>query len=80
MWRTGWSRFDGVASRMLIELALTVLGRRVGRRDFRCKWGSGGGYAGTLERCSWTRRTTIAPSPTAVAQRLVEPDRTSPAA
>ena len=29
---------------------------------------------------SWTNRTTIAPSPTAVAQRLTEPERTSPAA
>ena len=29
---------------------------------------------------SWTKRTTIAPSPTAVAQRLTEPERTSPAA
>jgi hypothetical protein len=40
MWRTGWSRFDGVAPPMPIELALTVLGRR-GRRDFRCKSRSG---------------------------------------
>ncbi len=30
--------------------------------------------------CSWTKRTTVAPSPTAVAQRLIEPERTSPAA
>ena len=29
---------------------------------------------------SWTKRTTAAPSPTAVAQRLIEPARTSPAA
>jgi len=29
---------------------------------------------------AWTNWTTIAPSPTAVAQRLVEPERTSPAA
>src|SRR5262249_11993943 len=28
---------------------------------------------------SWTNRTTAAPSPTAVAQRLIEPARTSPA-
>jgi hypothetical protein len=38
------------------------------------------GYAGTPEKRSCTKRTTIAPSPTAVAQRLMEPDRTSPAA
>jgi hypothetical protein len=31
-------------------------------------------------RCSWTKRTTVAPSPIAVAQRLIEPERTSPAA
>src|SRR4051794_18685937 len=31
-------------------------------------------------RCAWTNCTTIAPSPTAVAQRFVEPARTSPAA
>ena len=31
-------------------------------------------------RRSWTKRTTVAPSPTAVAQRLIEPARTSPAA
>ena len=37
-------------------------------------------YAGTPDRRSWTKRTTIAPSPTAVAQRLIEPERTSPAA
>src|SRR3954449_9903435 len=36
--------------------------------------------AGTLLSRSCTRRTTAAPSPTAVAQRLSEPDRTSPAA
>ena len=29
---------------------------------------------------SCTKRTTAAPSPTAVAQRLIEPERTSPAA
>ena len=28
----------------------------------------------------WTNRTTMAPSPTAVAQRLTDPERTSPAA
>src|SRR5262249_30134501 len=32
------------------------------------------------ERRSWTNPTTAAPSPTAVAQRLIEPARTSPAA
>ena len=31
-------------------------------------------YAGTPDRRSCTKRTTIAPSPTAVAQRLIEPD------
>ena len=36
--------------------------------------------AGTLVRRSCTKRTTIAPSPTAVAQRFTEPERTSPAA
>ena len=36
--------------------------------------------AGTRDRCSCTNRTTIAPSPTAVAHRLTEPERTSPAA
>ncbi len=30
--------------------------------------------------CSCTKRTTAAPSPTAIAQRLIEPARTSPAA
>lgn len=39
-----------------------------------------GAQAGTLDSRSWTRRTTAAPSPTAVAQRLSEPERTSPAA
>jgi hypothetical protein len=33
-----------------------------------------------VERWAWTNWTAIAPSPTAVAQRLVEPERTSPAA
>src|SRR6266850_3058343 len=32
------------------------------------------------ERWAWTNWTAIAPSPTAVAQRLVEPERTLPAA
>src|SRR5690349_4787846 len=36
--------------------------------------------AGVRERWAWTNWTAIAPSPTAVAQRLVEPERTSPAA
>src|SRR5712691_8028912 len=36
--------------------------------------------AGVRERWAWTNCTAIAPSPTAVAQRLVEPERTSPAA
>src|SRR6185437_14507557 len=36
--------------------------------------------AGWAERCSWTNWTAIEPSPTAAAQRLVEPERTSPAA
>src|SRR5258707_4797860 len=36
--------------------------------------------AGARERWAWTNCTAIAPSPTAVAQRLVEPERTSPAA
>jgi hypothetical protein len=36
--------------------------------------------AGVRERCAWTNWTAIAPSPTAVAQRLVDPERTSPAA
>src|SRR5437870_13328968 len=36
--------------------------------------------AGVPERWAWTNCTAIAPSPTAVAQRLVEPERTSPAA
>src|SRR5207245_1443126 len=31
-------------------------------------------------RCWWTNCTAIDPSPTAAAQRLVEPERTSPAA
>src|SRR5450432_2162403 len=35
---------------------------------------------GVRERWAWTNWTAIAPSPTAVAQRLVEPERTSPAA
>jgi hypothetical protein len=37
-------------------------------------------FAGVRERWPWTNWTAIAPSPTAVAQRLVEPERTSPAA
>src|SRR6267154_4386272 len=36
--------------------------------------------AGVRERWAWTNWTAIAPSPTAVAQRLVDPERTSPAA
>jgi hypothetical protein len=50
MWRTGWSRFDGVASPMPIELALTVLGRRVGRRTSGVNRGQAGlrGYAGEV--------------------------------
>ena len=39
-----------------------------------------GDHAGTAAKCSCTKRTTMAPSPTAVAQRLTEPERTSPAA
>ena len=35
---------------------------------------------GVAVRCSWISRTTAAPSPTAVAHRLIEPARTSPAA
>src|ERR1700693_6045738 len=31
-------------------------------------------------RCAWTNWTAIAPSPTAVAHLLVDPERTSPAA
>src|SRR4029453_4197773 len=31
-------------------------------------------------RCSWTNWTAIDPSPTAAAQRLLDPERTSPAA
>ena len=47
---------------------------------FRFGFKTGKGYADSAERCSWTKRTTVAPSPTAVAQRLIEPARTSPAA
>ena len=39
-----------------------------------------GGAIGSWENRSWTKRTTIAPSPTAVAQRLIDPERTSPTA
>src|SRR5262249_32661294 len=35
--------------------------------------------AGTRARCACTSCTAIEPSPTAVAQRLAEPERTSPA-
>jgi low temperature requirement protein LtrA len=48
-------------------VAITLLGDR--RRQ-----------AVTRESRSWTSRTTAAPSPTAVAQRLSEPERASPAA
>jgi hypothetical protein len=41
---------------------------------------TGAPQAGTPDRRSCTKRTTIAPSPTAVAHRLIEPERTSPAA
>src|SRR3954447_17774780 len=41
---------------------------------------SGGWIVSVRPRCAWTSCTAIAPSPTAVAQRLVEPERTSPAA
>ncbi len=34
----------------------------------------------SAEKRSWTKRTTIAPSPTAVAHRLTDPERTSPTA
>ena len=34
----------------------------------------------SAEKRSWTKRTTIAPSPTAVARRLTDPERTSPIA
>jgi hypothetical protein len=34
----------------------------------------------SARRCSCTRRTTVAPSPTAEATRLIDPCRTSPAA
>ena len=36
--------------------------------------------AGVRARCAWTNWTAIAPSPTAVAHRLLDPERTSPAA
>src|SRR5262249_49990791 len=36
--------------------------------------------AGVRERWPWTNWTAIAPSPTAVAHRFVDPERTSPAA
>ena len=39
-----------------------------------------GGARGRRRLRSWTKRTTVAPSPTAVAQRLIDPARTSPAA
>ena len=39
-----------------------------------------GGAIGSWEKRSWTKRTTIAPSPTAVAQRLIDPERMSPTA
>ena len=49
--------------------------------DERCQL-SAAGVASTTStaKSSWTKRTTIAPSPTAVAQRLTDPARTSPAA
>jgi hypothetical protein len=37
------------------------------------------GYTATAARRSWTKLTTIAPSPTAVAHRFTDPERTSPA-
>lgn len=45
-------------------------------------WPSSCGRSGRYSRSmrSWTKRTTVAPSPTAVAQRLIDPARTSPAA
>src|SRR3989441_13130787 len=36
--------------------------------------------AARAARCAWTNCTAIDPSPTAAAQRLLEPERTSPAA
>jgi hypothetical protein len=48
--------------------------------DRTCMLGVSEDQLASAERCSWTKRTTVAPSPTAVAQRLIEPARTSPAA
>src|SRR6266545_7629944 len=36
--------------------------------------------AAEVPRCAWTSWTASAPSPTAVAHRLVDPERASPAA
>src|SRR6266446_1276974 len=36
--------------------------------------------AAEAARCAWTNCTAIDPSPTAAAQRLLDPERTSPAA
>jgi hypothetical protein len=75
--------FQLVVPALLGAPAFVMLGRklmRASRLAAVCARRAAWGYAGRLERRWWTRLTTIAPSPTAVAQRLVEPDRTSPAA
>src|SRR3954451_1885842 len=51
-----------------------------GEHDDHRATSSGGGIVRVRPRCARTSGTAIAPSPTAVAQRLVEPERTSPAA
>jgi hypothetical protein len=54
--------------------------RSPARRGFHCAAAWTPGAAATRAKRSCTNWTTAAPSPTAVAQRLIEPARTSPAA
>jgi hypothetical protein len=79
---------EDAGARYIHDALLRGMGREMtaslNRIQARRQWCRGHTDAGrrnsTRPRCACTNCTAIAPSPTAVAQRLVEPERTSPAA
>ena len=70
----------GVRGRRDLEGDRDAAGLALGLRSSPAASDAARAAAAAAARCSWTKRTTVAPSPTAVAQRLIEPERTSPAA
>src|SRR3954463_7780546 len=77
--KAGWhgvTRFPRAAE-LLPRTRLQAAG---GEHDDHRVTSSVGWIVRVRPRCAWTSCTAIAPSPTAVAHRFVEPERTSPAA